>query len=192
MWERATGDLLFRNSAGNAGGIGLDGNSLYLADSQARNVVELDLLTQPEYHLLDPTLGFADAGYGLSSFLGDAIDTISISTNIEPLVNRNPDGTLKGSFTSAARDVTGLDVISMDTVLKNFNVMNQSYESSITRLKSETSDLIEQKDKMINIETDDTQLVSNVLDTVYGESGVNEIMQIMNPFDLNLVSSLLP
>ena len=192
VWERATGDLLFKNSASVAGGIGIQGNDLYLADPDVRNVVELDLLTQPKYHLLDPTLAFDSAGYGLSSFLGSALDTLAVSTNIEPLVNRNPDGTLKGSFTSAARHVNGLDVLNMDVVLKNFNVMNQSFESSITRLKSETTDLIEEKDKMTQIETDDTQLVSNVLDTVYGESGVNNIMNIMNPFDLTLVSSLLP
>ena len=189
VWDRETGDLKFKNEVSSIGkgGVRIEGTDLYIADDTSTIIGEYDLLTLPEYSKLKPTLLVDETGFGLSSFLGEKLTTISVTDN---LTNNSDFDTIAGSaFNEKA---TGIDKVAMDTAMTNFNVMKSKYSEIIDRLRSEASDAIEEKDDLVIQNVDDAQLVNNVLDTVYSQSGINEIISIMNPFDLNAVSSLLP
>jgi hypothetical protein len=139
-----------------------------------------DVTSNPTIENLNIDLTLRDVANGLSATLAESIANLSVSDQVATIL-----GTSGDNIANAA-DKNGMDV-----VLRNFKTMVQNYEDTISKLKKQSTSLIDKKDKLTNTQKFDQANVKEVLDTVYGSQPFN-LSSIMEPFDRNIVSSLLP
>lgn len=159
----------------------IEGNNLYVGEYDGANrVAAYDVTAVPTTENLNMSLTLHDVAFGLSATLPEAISSISVSSEVT-------------SFSGGMGDnlASGFDLLSIDTALKNFANMKQSYENQISRIKKRSEDILERRDKIASVQAFDEDNVSKILNTVYGSQPF-DLSSIMQPFDKGIVSSLLP
>ena len=159
----------------------LVGNMLHLGEYGNRNKVGVyDVTSNPTIEGLNMDITLRDVANGLSATLSESVANLSISDQVATILG-----------TTGDNDADGADRNTMDVVLRNFQTMKQNYEDTISKLKKQSSSLIDKKYILTNIQKFDEENVKETLNKVYGSKPVN-LSTIMQPFDKNIISSLLP
>jgi hypothetical protein len=157
------------------------GNMLHLGEYGNGNKVGVyDITSNPTIEGLNMDITLRDVANGLSATLSESVANLSISDQVATILG-----------TTGDNDADGADKNTMDVVLRNFQTMKQNYEDTISKLKKQSNSLIDKKDMLTNIQKFDEANVKETLNKVYGSKPVN-LSTIMQPFDKNIVSSLLP
>ena len=156
-------------------------NMLHVGEYGNGNKVGVyDVTEDPTIEDLNMDITLRDIARGLSATLNDSVANLSISDQVATIIG-----------TTGDNDADRADSNAMDVVLRNFQTMKQNYEDTISKLKKQSASLIDKKDILTNTQRFDEDNVKETLNKVYGSKPFN-LSTIMQPFDKNIVSSLLP